>query len=169
MNAAPPFLITREPVMDLPPRRGPAYLREVRAQPRRRISARVVAILLLLTGLLFLRVWERTQANALAMQRDQLAGEVRALTNRIQLSSELADQAALEEGLSLSSLRARGFESPDPAQVVMIDPRVTAGPSVRGPRGLRAALSRALHRWLPERTRGNGAEMPPATQAGLGR
>jgi type VI protein secretion system component VasK len=168
VNAAPPFLITREPVLGSAPRRVSPYLREHRAQPRRGFSPRVLVLLLALGGLLFLRVWERTQANALSMQRDRLAREVRALSNRIQLSTELADQAALREGLSLATLHARGFTSPDPARVVQIDPRLTAGADAAPRNGLRAALSRVLNRILPERTRGSGSEMPPATQAGVG-
>jgi hypothetical protein len=168
MNAAAPFLITREPIVNASPaRRGPSYLREYRTQPRRSLRPRVVFLLFVLAGLLFLRVWERTQANALAMERDRLAGDVRGLANRIQLSTELADQAALREGLSLSTLNARGFESPDPARVVEIDPALTAGAAARPSGGLRAAVSRALHRILPQRTKGNGAEMPPAAQAGV--
>jgi hypothetical protein len=166
MNAAPPFLITREPIVGAPTRRAAGYLREYRTQPRA-FRPRVLLLLLALAGLLFLRVWERTQANALAMQRDRLAGDVRALSNRIQLSTELADQAALHEGLSLSLLASRGFRSPDPARVIEIDPAVTVGARAERPAGVRAALSRALRRILPERTRGNGAEMPPAAQAGV--
>lgn len=169
MNAAPPFLFTREPIVGgSPPRRATPCLREHRTQPRRALRPRVILLFFLIAGLLFLRVWERTQANALAMQRDHLARDVRALSNRIQLSTELADQAALREGLSLSTLTARGFESPDPARVVQIDPAVTAGPAALPAGGLRAALSRAIHRILPERRKGNGAEMPPAAQAGVG-
>jgi len=169
MNAVPPFLITREPLVGgSPPRRTSPYLREHRTQPRRALRPRVILLLFLVAGLLFLRVWERTQANGLAMQRDRLARDVRALTNRIQLSTELADQAALREGLSLTTLTARGFESPDPARMVQIDPAVTAGPAGPSEGGLRAAVSRAIHRILPERTKGNGAEMPPASQAGVG-
>jgi hypothetical protein len=168
MNAAPPFVITREPVIGpAPPRRTSAYLREYRTQPRRAVPPRVLLLFLVLAGMLFLRVWERTQANSLAMQRDRLALDVRALSNRIQLSTELADQEALQEGLSLNTLTARGFESPDPAQIIQIDPALTAGPAAPKPGGLKAVLSRALHRILPERTRGDGAEMPPATQAGV--
>jgi hypothetical protein len=169
VNAAPPFLVTREPVVGSAPRRLSPYLREHRAQPRRVLRPRVFLLLLVLSGLLFLRVWERTQANALSMQRDRLAREVRALSNRIQLSTELADQAALREGLSLATLRAQGFTSPDPARVVKIDPRLTAGAAAAPRGGIRAVFSRVLNRILPERTRGSGSEMPPAAQAGVGR
>lgn len=166
MNAAPPLLVTREPVVGRAPQRASPYLREVRTQPRRALQPRVFLLLLLAAGLLFLRVWERTEANALSMQRDRLSREVRALSNRIQLSTELADQAALQDGLSLTTLRARGFESPDPARVVQIDSRLTVGPAAAPSGGFRAVLTRVLHRILPQRTRGNGAEMPPAAQAG---
>ncbi|HEY7727532.1 MAG TPA: hypothetical protein VID50_03685 [Candidatus Eisenbacteria bacterium] len=169
MNAAPPVFVTRQPILPASPRRGTSYLREYRTQPRRAPRPRVFLLLLLLAGLLFLRVWERTQANALAMQRDRLARDVHALANRIQLSTELADQAALREGLSLGALTSRGFGSPDPARVVEIDRALTAAPAPPAAQGYGGALSRLIRRILPERTRGNGAEMPPATEAGVSR
>src|SRR5881397_3588206 len=55
---------------------GP-YLRSFRAQQKRRVSPRVIAFLLLAASLLFVKVWERTAANSLSMERDRLAREVR--------------------------------------------------------------------------------------------
>jgi hypothetical protein len=147
-------------------RRGAAYLRQYRAQPRRGLRAGALVLLLALAALLFLKVWERTQANALSMERDHLVREVRALENRIQLSTELADQAALREGLSFAALKERGFESPDPSRVVEIDLATRAGaPSGGGTMGARVA--RALRRIAPGGTTGNGAEMPAAVAAGI--
>lgn len=170
MNAAPPRPVPRSapipPRPDAVPRRGVAYLRQYRAQPRRGVRAGALLLLLALAALLFLKVWERTQANALSMERDRLAREVRALENRIQLSTELADQAALREGLSFAALRERGFESPDPSRVVEIDLATRAG----GPSGeaaVGARVARALRRLAPGRSAGNGAEMPAAVAAGI--
>ena len=170
MSVAPPLPLPRE---SAPPaaaaRRGGVYLRQYRAQPRSGARSRVLVLLLLALGLMFLRVWERTQANALAMERDGLAREVRALENRIQLSTDLADQAALREGLSMDLLEARGFESPDPSRIVEIDPALVAVPETSRPAGVGAAIARALRRIAPPKKLGNGAEMPAAIHAGVAR
>jgi hypothetical protein len=165
MNAAPP--LPRSGETGAAPRRGAGYLRQYRAQPRRLLRSRVLLFVFLALGLMFLHVWERTQANALAMERDRLARDVRALENRIQLSTDLTDQAALREGLSMSLLEARGFESPDPARIVEIDPSLTAAPAAPAASGLRAEVARALRRLAPQKTVGNGAEMPAAIHAGV--
>jgi hypothetical protein len=166
MNAAAPLPRSGDP--GAVPRRSPLYLRQYRTRPRRGVRSRILVVLLLALGLLFLRVWERTQANSLAMERDRLTRDVRALENRIQLSTDLAEQAALHEGLSLNLLEARGFESPDPSRVVEIDPSLIAAPPSPGASGLGARLVRALRRILPQKTIGNGSEMP-AIHAGMAR
>ena len=127
--------------------RGP-YLRTFRAQPRRRVRPRVVALLLLAAAMLFLQVWERTAANSLSMERDRLAREVRSLENRIRITRDLQEQAAFRSGIDLSSLGRLGFRSPDPSNVVDVDlaipgPRRTTSP------GLGARLLGLAHRWLP--------------------
>ena len=164
MNAAAPLPRSGDP--GAAPRRATLYLRQYRVQPRRGVRSRVLLVLFLALGLMFLRVWERTQANSLAMERDRLAREVRALENRIQLSTDLAEQAALREGLSLSLFEAHGFESPDPARVVEIDPSLIAAPQAPAASGLVARLARVIRRLVPQKTMGNGAEMP-AIHAGV--
>jgi len=99
---------------------GP-YLRSFRAQPKRRVSARVIALLLLAASLLFLKVWERTVSNSLSMERDRLAREVRTLENRIRITRDLEEQAAFRSGIDLTSLSQLGFQNPDPARVVDVD------------------------------------------------
>jgi hypothetical protein len=84
-------------------------------------------------ALLFAKVWQSTAANSLSMERDRLRREVRALENRIQLSSEVRVQEALREGLDPDALRARGFQNPDPEVVVRIDLSEPV-PQARGPR-----------------------------------
>ncbi len=170
MNAVPACLappsMPPPPASGAVPHRGAVYLRQYRAQPRRGTRAGLLALLLILAALLFLKVWERTQANALSMERDRLAREVRALENRIQLSTELADQAALRGGLTFAALKERGFESPDPTRVVEINLATRAGRSA-GEGELSARLTRALRRLSPVKTTGNGAEMPAAVSAGI--
>ena len=113
---------------------GP-YLRSFRAQPKRRVNPRVIALLLLAASLLFLKVWERTVANSLSMDRDRLAREVRTLENRIRITRDLEEQAAFRSGFDLTSLSQLGFQNPDPARVVDVD---LVEPRVR--RGARASL-----------------------------
>jgi len=72
------------------------------------------------------------------MQRDRLSTGVRALSNRIRLVGELTDQASLREGLDFESLRAMGFESPAPDQVVDIDLSRSAAHAAASPRSLAA-------------------------------
>jgi len=117
---------------------GP-YLRSFRAQPKRRVSARVIALLLLAASLLFLKVWERTVSNSLSMERDRLAREVRTLENRIRITRDLEEQAAFRSGIDLTSLSQLGFQNPDPARVVDVD---LAEP--RGRRGVGAGLGAKL-------------------------
>jgi hypothetical protein len=55
------------------------------------------------------------------MERDRLRREVRALENRLQLSSEVSEQSSLLSGVDPRSLRELGFLAPDPAHIVDID------------------------------------------------
>ena len=96
--------------------KGP-YLR-LRIQPRRRVSARIVAMCMIAASLLFIKVWERTVANSLSMERDRIAREVRFVENRIRITRDLEEQQALRSGLDLTSLSELGFQAPDPARVV---------------------------------------------------
>jgi len=97
------------------------YLRRYSAQPGRRRHGRWVALFAVLGSLLFAKVWECTVANSLSMERDRLTGEVRALENRIRLSSELRDQAALGRGIDSETLREQGFVNPEPSRIIEID------------------------------------------------
>ena len=97
------------------------YLRRYAVQGPRPRYGKLLLALCLLGSLLFSKVWESTITNSLSMDRERLRREVRALENRIRLSSELRDQAALREGIDSQSLRAQGFVSPDPARIIEID------------------------------------------------
>ena len=126
---------------------GP-YLRSFRAQPKRRVSLRVIALLLLAASLLFVKVWERTVANSLSMERDRLAREVRTLENRIRITRDLEEQAAFRSGIDLTSLSQLGFQNPDPARVVdvdLVEPRARRGARA----GLGARLLGAVRRAVP--------------------
>lgn len=133
---------------------GP-YLR-FRTQPRRRISGRAVAIFLLAASLLFMKVWERTVATSLSMERDRLAHDVRSLENRIRITRDLEEQAAFRSGVDLQSLAKLGFQNPDPAHVVDVDlalPRARVRrPSLAA--RLLAGARRALPTFLTERVLG---------------
>jgi len=135
---------------------GP-YLRSFRAQPKRRVNPRVIALLLLAASLLFLKVWERTVANSLSMDRDRLAREVRTLENRIRITRDLEEQAAFRSGFDLTSLSQLGFQNPDPARVVdvdLVEPRVRRG--ARASLGVRllGAVRRAVPTAWTERVLG---------------
>ena len=129
------------------PARAP-FLRSLRIQPRRRVSARGVALFLIAASLLFTKVWERTAANSLSMERDRLAREVRMLENGIRITRDLEEQAAFRSGIDLTSLAGLGFQNPDPARVVDVD---LAEPRTRGAsrRGLGARLLGSVRRALP--------------------
>jgi hypothetical protein len=137
------------------PAHGP-YLRSCRTEPRRRVSKRLVAVLFLATALLFTKVWERTVANSLSMERDRLAREVRLIENRIRITRDLEEQAAFRSGLDLTRLGTLGFQSPDPARVVDVDLAVPksrvrrAGITAR----ILASARRALPPFLTERVVG---------------
>ena len=98
------------------------YLRRARVvrAPSRRSLPMVVG-LIVVTTLLFARVWQVTSAHSLSMDRDRLRKEVHGLENRIRLSSELAMQEALHEGLNYAALAKQGFESPSPDVLVDVD------------------------------------------------
>jgi hypothetical protein len=117
-----PALETPTPSGVAPKRVGArVYLRRYAVQRPRARYGRLLLALCLLGSLLFSKVWESTIANSLSMDQDRLRREVRALENRIRLSSELRDQAALREGIDSQTLRARGFIAPDPARIIEID------------------------------------------------
>ena len=139
MSASRALLRTPAPARQ--PRRSPGgparlvYLRRYAVQGPRPRHGRLLLGLCLLGALLFSKVWESTVANSLSMERDRLRKDVRALENRIRLSSELSDQAALREGIDSRTLRAQGFVAPDPARIIEIDldqplPRAVQGSSV---------------------------------------
>ena len=133
---------------------GP-YLR-FRTQPRRRIRGRTIALLLLAAALLFVKVYERTVANSLSIERDRLAHDVRAVENRIRITRDLEEQAAFRSGVDLESLAKMGFQNPDPAHVVDVD---LALPRARVPRPsfaarLLARVRRVLPSFLTERVVG---------------
>ena len=150
MNVAAPVLDSTPPDFHASShgRVGP-YLRSFRAQPRRRPSPRVVFVLLVGIGLLFLRVWECSVANSLSMERDRLSREVRSLENHVRISRDLKEQAAFMAGADMMALDKAGFQTPDPAQIVDIDlsepsPRIAAARA-----GLDAGLAAMLRRILP--------------------
>ncbi|MBI4364349.1 MAG: hypothetical protein HY568_02875 [Candidatus Latescibacteria bacterium] len=151
MSVAIRLLERARPVAERTPARPDPYTRSFRAQPRRRVRLRTIVALLLAAGMLFVQVWERTAANALSMERDRLAREVRSLENRIRISRELRESAAWRTGMDLTSLGGLGFENPDPSMVVDIDlsipgPRTAARPHL--PARILGLLRRALpHTW----------------------
>jgi hypothetical protein len=99
------------------------YLRRFTVRGRRVRYGKPLLIGLAVVLLLFARVWENTVAHSTAMERDRLRRDVRALQNRLQLSSELSDQSTLLEGTDPRSLHALGFVAPDPSHIVDIDLR----------------------------------------------
>ncbi|MGH7682468.1 MAG: hypothetical protein ACRENN_10855 [Candidatus Eiseniibacteriota bacterium] len=105
------------------PSAGLNYLRRYAVQAPRRRHGALLVWGLLLAALLFSKVWEGTVANSLSMERDRLRRDVSALQNRIRLSSDLRDQAALKEGIDSETLRAQGFLAPDPSRIIEIDLR----------------------------------------------
>jgi hypothetical protein len=125
-------------------------------QAKRRVSPRLIALLLIAASLLFTKVWERTVSNSLSMERDRLARDVRSLENRIRITRDLEEQAAFRSGLDLTSLAELGFQSPDPARVVDVDlaiPRARRSGVSLGAR-LSGAIRRALPSSLTERVVG---------------
>lgn len=133
---------------------GP-YLR-FRTQPRRRVRGRTIALLLLAAALLFTKVWERTVANSLSMERDRLAHDVRAVENRIRITRDLEEQAAFRSGVDLESLAKMGFQNPDPAHVVDVDLKLPLARVSRPSFAARllARVRRSLPSFLTERVVG---------------
>jgi len=133
---------------------GP-YLR-FRTQPRRSISGRTIAIFLLASSLLFTKVWERTVATSLSMERDRLAHDVRSLENRIRITRDLEEQAAFRSGVDLESLAKLGFKNPDPSHVVDVDLALPRAREHRPSFAARilAGARRALPAFLTERVLG---------------
>ncbi|HZE18771.1 MAG TPA: hypothetical protein VE402_01505 [Candidatus Angelobacter sp.] len=139
------------------PAKGPGPYLRLRTQPKRRVSGRVIALLLIFSALLFTKVWERTVANALSMERDHLAREVRSLENRIRITRDLEEQAAFRDGIDLAGLGKLGFQNPDPARVVDVDlasPRARRGSSPALGARIMAAVRKALPKSLTERVVG---------------
>jgi len=97
------------------------YLRRFRSDARRPWDLRLVVGLTLLAVLLFAKVWECTVANSLSIERDRLRFDVHALSNRIQLSSEVRDRAALLDRVDPRRLQEEGFVAPAPAQIIDVD------------------------------------------------
>jgi hypothetical protein len=151
-----------------PGRIGP-YLRSFRAQPRRRPSPRVVLVLLLAIGLLFLRVWECSVANSLSMERDRLAREVRSLENHVRISRDLREQAAFMAGADMTSLDRAGFQTPDPAQIIDIDLSEPRSRVAITRNGLGSGIGAMLRRVLPARIAERVVGLPAVpVAAGLG-
>jgi hypothetical protein len=148
---------------------GRVYLRRYAVQAPRPRYGKLLLALCLLGSLLFSKVWESTIANSLSMERERLRREVRALENRIRLSSELRDQAALREGIDSQTLRAQGFVAPDPARIIEIDldqamPRAVSRPGVVDRLG---ALLRRIREGRPAAPVPDGAAVP--VRAGVDR
>lgn len=152
---------------DAPAQPAGPYLRRARvARPRGRKHRLVLLGLAAVMALLFTKVWQVTSAHGLSAERDRLRREVRALENRIHLSSELAVRAALRGGLDYEALAGQGFLSPDPSAIVDID-LANPIPSVRSRAGVAARLSsqvgQILRGLLPEAPRGREARVNIAT------
>jgi len=129
------------------PPAGP-YLRRPRlVRPRGKRHRILLLCLAIGMGLLFTKVWQVTTAHGLSAERDRLRREVRALENRIHLSSELAVRAALREGLDYAALAGQGFLSPDPSAIVDID-LANPVPSIRAKDGVAARLSGSIGQLL---------------------
>lgn len=146
------------------------YLRRTRVlRPRPKRSLPLLVGVLLVAALLFGRVWQVTAAHSLAMERDQLRREVRALENRIRLSSDLAIQEALQSGLDYAALARQGFRSPGPDALVEVD-LAQPFPRVVSRQGAMARLSADMGRFVrgilapgtdPVARRGRPAEPEP--------
>ena len=119
------------------------YLRRYRLEPRRPHGRLLVGVLVVM-ALRLAKVWQSYAANSISMERDRLRGEVRALENRIRLSSELRIQAALREGLDHEALAALGFQNPEPSAVVLIDLSQPMPQAVRGKDGVVARFGSIL-------------------------
>lgn len=136
-----------------------AYLRRYTVRGRRVRYGKTLLIGLAALLLLFARVWENTVAHATAMDRDRLRREVRALENRLQLSSEVSEQSSLLSGVDPRSLRALGFVAPDPAHIVDIDLKDSLPHAVPG--GVAARVSS----WFQGLKRRNATPAVPGVDA----
>ena len=114
-------LPARDVMQDPKERPDQAYLRRYAVRGSRVRYGKPLLMGLAVLLLLMARVWENTVAHATAMERDRLRREVRALENRLQLSSEVSEQSSLLSGVDPRSLRELGFVAPDPAHIVDID------------------------------------------------
>lgn len=141
--------VRREPSGATPAVQSP-YLRRVRAahpRVRARLPLPLVLGVIVVTALLFARVWQVTSAHALAYEKDRLKKEVAALENRIRLSSDLAVQEALHEGLDYAALAKQGFQSPGPDALVDVD-LAQPYPRVVSRQGAMARLSADVGRFV---------------------
>ena len=130
------------------PARHSPYLRRARVlRPRPKRSIPLLIGVVFVAALLFGRVWQVTAAHSLAMERDQLRREVRALENRIRLSSDLAVQEALQSGLDYAALARQGFRSPGPDALVEVD-LAQPFPRVVSRQGAMARLSADVGRFV---------------------
>jgi len=139
------------------PAQGPGPYLRLRTQAKWRVSGRVIALLLIAAVLLFTKVWERTVANSLSMERDRLARDVRSLENGIRITRDLEEQAAFRNGVDLAGLGKLGFQNPDPARVVDVDlasPCARSGLSPALGARIMAAVRKALPKSLTERVVG---------------
>ena len=125
-----------------------AYLRRYAPQGKPARTRRLAFAFLVFLVLVFAKVWESTVASSLSMERDKLRREVRALGNRVRLTSQLSERAALHEGIDPRSLESRGFVAPDPAHIVEIDLRTGMPRAIR-----RESVAARLGSWLQERFR----------------
>ncbi len=142
---------------DVAQAQGPGPYLRFRTQSKRRMSGRIIALLLVAASLLFAKVWERTVSNSLSMERDRLARDVRSLENRIRITRDLEEQAAFRDGIDLTGLTRLGFQNPDPARVVDVDlvsPRVRRGLHPALGARLMGALRKTLPSFLTERVVG---------------
>lgn len=149
------------------------YLRRLQAARPLRRPAPLILGLMVVAALLFLRVWQVTAAHSLSMDRDRLRRDVHTLENRIRLSSDLAVQEALREGLDYAALAKQGFLSPDPAVLVDVD-LAQPFPRVMSRQGAMARLSADVGRFvrgiLPARRGtplGDVRVLPVSAESGL--
>lgn len=142
-----PGAVTQDADAPAPVRHSP-YLRRTRVlRPRPKRSLPLLMGVVLVAALLFGRVWQVTAAHSLAMERDQLRHDVRALENKIRLSSDLTGQEALQSGLDYAALARQGFRSPGPDALVEVD-LAQPFPRVVSRQGAMARLSADVGRFV---------------------
>lgn len=125
-----------------------AYLRRYAPQSKPARTRRLLVAFLAFLVLVFAKVWESTVSSSLSMERDKLRREVRALGNRVRLTNQLSERAALHEGIDPRSLASRGFVAPDPSRIVEIDLRTGMPRTVK-----RDGVAARLGSWIQERLR----------------